>query len=121
MTVKWIKLFDEMITEDQFISIYDKTDENDLISRLELMLAYHESDNYPYESNLQKLLTKVLDKLYEYETKQEKLVELVNNLWRIIENKDKQKLVLNFLIEPEWNIPDGQDDATMLGLREKNK
>lgn len=114
MTVKWIKLFDEMITEDQFISIYNKTDENDLVSRLELMLAYYSSDNYPYESNLQKLLVKVLDKLYEYETKQEKLLELINNLWSIIENKDKQ-------IEPEWNIPNSQDDATMLGLREKNK
>lgn len=111
---KWIKLFDTMLTDEEFRETYNKTD--DLISKLELLLVYYESANYPYESNLQKLLPVVIDRIYELETKEKKLLELVENLWNIIEYKDNQMKTLS---EPEWNVPDNESDAAMLGLRNK--
>lgn len=113
-STKWIKLFDSMLTDQEFRELYEKTD--DLISKLELLLGYHNSANHPYESNLQKILPIVIDRIYELETKEKKLLELVENLWSIIEHKDNQ---IKTFSEPEWNVADNESDAAMLGLRNK--
>lgn len=111
---KWIKVFDSMLTDQEFRELYEKTD--NLISKLELLLAYHDSANHPYESNVQKILPIVIDRIYELEIKEKKLLELVENLWNIIEYKDNQ---IKTFSEPEWNVPDNESDAAMLGLRNK--